>query len=189
MGFRICYVASKATPDQLIDSLGLTLGATRNEMPIDEWWVARLLESGWTVLWAENEQFGQQSVGRVAKLSSQFDTYICEVNETVMWSSAEYWSCGKQIWKVTHAGDGDDIYNISKTGTLPESFAELNNKHRANQLNDGEGVDHIFEVPLDLVAMDICFRHEDFLKPGDVDTFQSIVKLEKKSLFSRIFGR
>jgi hypothetical protein len=189
LGFRICYVASKAAPDQLADSLGLTLGATRNEMPHDEWWTAKLRKSGWTVLWSENEQFGQQSVVRIAELSNQFDTYICEVNETVMWSSSEFWSGGKQIWKVTHAGDGDDIFNFSQAGTLPASFSELNNKHRANQQNDGEGVDHIFEVPLDLAAMDIGFRHEDFLKPGDVETFQKILEPQKKSLFSRIFGR
>ncbi len=189
MGFRISYLASKASPEILADHLSLTLGEPVTEMPSDDWWIATLKESGWTLLWSESEDFGQKSVGRVAELSKQFDTYICEVNETVMWSSAELWKDGRQVWKVTHAGDGDDIFDLSQTGALPEGFPALKQEHISAQQNDGEDVDHIFDIPLDLAALDIGFRHDHYLEKGAVEAFITIAKPQKKGLLSRIFGR
>ena len=122
MGFRICYIASRATAEQLVSSLGLSTGETRQDVPEGEWWAARLRKSGWTVLWSEAEDFGQQVTAQVAQLSRAFDTYICEVNETVMWSAAEYWSGGRRVWRLTHAGDGGDILDLTETGSLPEAF-------------------------------------------------------------------
>lgn len=106
-----------------------------------------------------------------------------------MWSSAELWKGGQQIWKVTHAGDGDDIFDLSETGTLPEGYFDLKQKHTSDQQNDGEGVDHIFEIPLSLAALDFGFRHEDYLEQSDVDSFLIITIPRKKSLLSRILGR
>ncbi len=61
--------------------------------------------------------------------------------------------------------------------------------HNSAQQNDGEGDDHIFEIPLDLAALDFGFRHENYLKHSDVESFFTIFVPKKKSLFSRIFGR
>ncbi len=158
-------------------------------MPDGEWWIAKFKKSDWTILWSENEDFGQHSIEQVAQLSKQYETYVCEVNETVMWSSAEFWGEGQQVWKVAHSGVGSDILDLSETGTLPDGFLKLKQEHASAQHRDGDGVDHIFEVPLDLAALDIGFRHENYLEQSEVEGFLTIVIPQKKSLLSRILGR
>ena len=191
MGFRICYLASKASPEKLTAALNVTMDAPVTDMPDGDWWIAKLKDNDWTILWSEDEEFGQHSIDHVAALSNEYDTYLCEVNETVMWSSAAFWKSGQQVWKVTHAGDGKDIYDLTETGTLPDGLADLKQKAIAQQQKDGGGVDHIFEIPLDLAALDFEYRHEHFLNDRRVDTFHTIVppqKIKKKGLLSRLFG-
>lgn len=189
MGFRICYLASKASPEKLAEALSLALGDRQTEMPDGQWWIARLIQGGWTILWSENEDFGRNTIAQVSELSKQYETYVCEVNEQVMWCSAEFWKDGQQIWKITHAGDGGDIFDLSETGVFPEGFSELKQMHSLAQQNDCEGVDHIFEIPLDLAALAFGFRHENYLEKSDVESFVTVFAPKKKSLFSRILGR
>lgn len=189
MGFRICYLATNASPEELSEALNLVIGDPAPEMPDGEWWIAKLKRSGWTILWSEDKGFGESTVEKIAELSRKYATYICEVNETVMWSSAAFWKDGQQIWKVTHAGDGEDIFDLSETGALPDGYLNLKQTHTLAQQNDGDDVDHIFEVPLDLAALDFGFRHESYLKQKDVESFLTIKVPKKKGLLSRIFGR
>jgi hypothetical protein len=90
---------------------------------------------------------------------------------------------------VTHAGDGEDIFDLSVSGALPDGFSDLKQTHTSNQENDGEEVDHIFEIPLDLAASDFGFRHDSYLEQSDVETFLTIFAPKKKGLLSRILGR
>lgn len=189
LGFRICYIASKASSDELAASLNVTIGDTGAGMPDSGWWIAKLKKNDWTILWSEDELFAQKSIAQIAELSRQHVTYICEVNETVMRSSAELWKDGQQLWKVTHTGDGDDIFDLSETGALPDGYLELKQKHMSDQKNDDEGVDHIFEIPLNLAALDFGFRHEDHLEQNEVESFHTIVAPRKKSFLARILGR
>ncbi len=192
MGFRICYLASEALPDELIDKLGLTKGEPVEEMPDGNWWTARLNSTGWTILWSEDEGFGRSVRDQVAELSQKHRTYICEVNETVMWSSSELWQNGRQIWKVTHAGDGEDRFDLSEIGELPATYNELKQRHVLAQVNKEENIDYAFEIPLDLPALEIGFRHENYLEAEDVEVFNIIALKSPKitrSLLSRIFGK
>lgn len=192
MGFRICYLASKASPDELATALSLELGQEVTEMPDGNWWIAHLKQSGWTLLWSEDEAFGRSSLSKIAALSNQFETVLCEVNETCMWSSSEYWQNGRQLWKVTHAGDGEDRFDLSEIGVLPDGFSRVKDQHFAAQKGDRGGVDFIFEIPLDVAAQEIGFRHEEYLQADDVDTF-FLAKMPaspvKKGLISRFLGR
>lgn len=189
MGFRICYLASTASPQEMSDALGLTMGAPADERPEGEWWAARLLTSGWTILWSEDENFGRSAVRLVEALSQTHQTYVCEVNETCMWSSAEFWQDGRCEWKATHAGDGGDIFDLTETGDLPENYSSIAQRHIANQHSDGDGVDHIFEVPLDLADSVIGFRHDEYLEAGNVEMFFPVAPPAKKGFFARLLGK
>lgn len=188
MGFRICYIATTASPNELVEALNLNLGEVSNEMPQGSWWIARLKGSDWTLLWSENEEFGQSSIKQIETLSELHKTYLCEVNETVMWSSAELWVDGEKLWKVSHTGDEEDKFQLSEYGKLPENYTKIVETHFADQKHDGEDVDHVFEVPLNLVASEIGFRHEDHLEASDVEEFLLVTPPKKKGLFSRLFG-
>ncbi len=188
MGFRICYLAARLEPEIFARSLGLQVTEQTDELPVDYWWAARL-KNGWTILWAEDETFGASNRERIEQLSNEADIVHCEVNETVMWCSAEYWSDGQSKWKVTHRGDGADRFDLTADGDLPAEFAEIRQQHFQAQKDDGEDVDHVFEIPLDLARSIIDFRHEEFLESDDVDTFFVLNPPAKKGILARLFGR
>jgi hypothetical protein len=158
MGFRICYVAAKIKPEDLAAGLERKVLREVEEMPFDsDWWVAEIKPKEWSVLWAEDGTFGRNAISQIAALSMTTDVIFCEVNETTMWSSAECWSKGNRTWVVTHAGDGEDRFDLSKSGDLPPALSEIETQLVADQNADDGTVDHIFDIPLELAASYIAF--------------------------------
>lgn len=188
MRIRVCYLASKAPIDELASTFRLVLSRPQAKMPVGQWWVTSIEQSGWTILWSEDENFCQRSIQNVAKLSQKYETYICEINEVVMWSAAEYWRGGRQIWNVTHAGDCDDILNLMEVGVFPKNFSLLKEKYYFAQKNQSDDIDYIFKVPLELVALNTGFKYEYNMRKRDFGTFHTII-LPPKRLLSCIFGR
>jgi hypothetical protein len=171
MGYRICYIASPIPPGELAASLGLTVKGTSDEMPDGEWLVAKLKSSGWSVLWAEDEDFGKTARTTLIDLSRAADVILCEVNETVMWSSAEAFRNGASVWRIAHAGDGEDRYDLTVEGNPPEGFAAIRQALEQEQRDDDGTVDFIFEIPLDVAAASHGFRHDRYLEAAAVETF------------------
>ena len=186
MGFRINYLGAKCDPEELTRLLNLKISGTVREMPYDESWVAQIRESGWTVLWIEDDSFIRKNRNIISQISESHDLLACDVNETCMWSSAEYLRAGKTVWKVTHAGDGGDIFNLTESGGLPDGFEDLKIKHVANQKADEE-CDHIFEIPLDAASIFLRFRHDKDLEPEAVSEFHVLEPKPKRGFFS-LFG-
>jgi len=197
MGFNICYVASKATPEEIVSAFDLTVSMETDEMPETALWLTTL-NSDWTILWSEDEGFGQKKIDQIKSLSFAYNTYLCVVNETVMSSSCEFWSNGKSIWSVWHIGDGSDVsdksvFNLSSSGSLPANFEQIKSQHIAKQETGDKKVDLIFEVPLELAKAEIGFRHEQYLRSGtDVEKFLIAEHFDANpplGFFSRLFGK
>lgn len=174
MGYRICYIASPMPPVDLAATLGLTVTGTSDEMPDGGWWVARLKSSEWSVLWAEDEDFGKTSRATLINWSHTADVILCEVNETVMWSSAEAFRNGASVWRITHVGDGENRYDLTVEGTPPEGFPAIRQSLEQEQQDDDGSVDFIFEIPLDLAAATHGFRHDRYLEAAAVESFYSL---------------
>ncbi|MDH3740470.1 MAG: hypothetical protein OER56_02635 [Hyphomicrobiales bacterium] len=188
MGFRICYIVSKLHPDELATELNLQITGTEDEMPVDDWWTAALKSSGWSVLWSQDEEFAVRSRDLLAELSHKADLVHCEINETVMWSSAEWWSKGKSVWSITHAGDGEDRFDLRTEGELPTGFRDIKERRFLSQQVDGE-VDHVFDIPVELVRFITGFRYDDYLEREFVDEFRVLQAPPKTGILSRIFRR
>lgn len=188
MGFRICYIASKLDPDELAAGLNLQIAGSESAMPVDDWWTAVLKSSGWSILWSQDEEFGARSRDQLAELSYKAELVHCVVNETVMWSSAECWSKGKSVWTITHAGDGDDMFDLSTQGELPIGFRDIKERQFLSQQNDGE-VDHVFDIPVKLVSSITGFRYDDYLEREAVDEFRVLEAPHKAGFLSRMFRR
>lgn len=202
MGFSICYIASKREPETLARDFGLEIAETVTEHPDAAWWTARIGEDGWSVLWCEDMTFGAGARDRIAELSQQDDVILCEVEEHVMWSSAEYWTKGAAAWKVTHNGGDEGVLDLNTEGALPAVFEEIKSKNFALQAEEeddsdyGFGCDYGFEIPLDLAAHFINYRHDDGLEPEDVAGFHIVNPPPKPpappkttGFLSRLFGR
>ncbi len=187
MGFRICYLSSRAQLEDLVRDLGLSIAGSAEAMPDGQWWVARLSDSDWTVLWSEDEGFGEQRRTEIVAHSQGHDIMLCEVNETAMYSSARCWSNGELVWEVTHRGDAGDVYDLSMQGDPPDSLAAIRDGAEAKQAA-AKDVDYIFEVPLDLAAYATGFRHDRWLERDAVDQFHLVAPPKAPSLWGRLFG-
>ena len=189
MGYNICYIACKASVEEMGAAFDLTLQSPGGPPVTHGGRIARVRASGWTVLLCGDERFGEQRKEQIACLSEAFDTYLCEVIETVMWASAERWRDGQPQWKVAHAGDGDDRFDLTVTGTPPVTLAPLREKYEALQREDGEEVDYIFEIPLELAAEEIGFRHDAAMGAEDAEEVMDFLLPRRKGFLARLFGR
>ncbi|KIN79560.1 hypothetical protein [Sulfitobacter mediterraneus] len=187
MGFRICFLGAKASPVQVLKAFGLSAEQLCSEMPQEEWWVAQIKSSGWTVLWSEEETFGQTKLAEIEAFSENHDICLCEINETTMWSSATFWRGGTEVWRVSHAGDGDDLFHIEATGDLPDTY-ELRRSALFDEQGGETGVDFVFEIPVELIEELIGFRYDSYLDASEVDQFHCLNAPVKQSLLRRIFG-
>ena len=87
-----------------------------------------------------------------------------------MFSSAEEWRSGKQIWCARHEGENGPI-NLQTTGVLPPSFQALERKFKEAQESDGGAdadVDYYFEIPLMAAKQIMGFKHDEDV-PGVTD--------------------
>lgn len=111
-------------------------------------------------------------------LSAHFPVVACSIEEHVMFSSAEYWAGGNQLWRAEHVGENGPIH-LKTTGILPAGFEAMAAAHKAAQEADGgekAGVDHYFDIPLDAAKEIIGFRHDEDIPGVDYEAFEILQK-------------
>ncbi len=171
MGFRISYIASPVAPEVLAAAVNLAVAGESDALPERGWWVARLRDSGWSILWCADQGFAEANRAALLDLSHRAEVIFCEIDETTMWSAAEALSAGASLWRVTHAGDGEDHFDLSVQGSPPASLAGFRSAREQEQREDDGTVDFIFEVPQDLATERHGFRHDDPFDPQRVGRF------------------
>jgi hypothetical protein len=102
------------------------------------------------------------------------DLLACSIEEHVMYSSAEFWSCGQRRWRVEHDAQ-EAIDHLTTFGDLPEDFAAT--KAEFSEQREAEGgkeadVDCYFEIPLMLARNRVGFKHDE------VNAFESEGKFQ-----------
>ena len=89
-----------------------------------------------------------------------------------MFSSAQEWRSGKQVWRAEHTGE-DDTTNLKTFGTLPPSFEAA--RREAEGGTDSE-VDYFFEVPLVVAKALMGFKHDEDLPGVDFEQFDLLAR-------------
>jgi len=186
MGFRICYLATAAEPKVVAEYFGFAVSGTEEEMPDTTSWVARLTEAPRTILWVENPRFTSKNENKIAAFSEQHDIIACEVDETSMWCSATMWAAGQPKWSISHAGDGEDIFDLTVNGTPPAQFNEIRTTHEKKQREEDD-CDQIFEIPLETARTFVNFRHDQWLEADRVERFL-LLSQTKQGFLNRIFS-
>ena len=120
---------------------------------------------------------GLFEAGKLAAWSAGARLVACVVHEGAMSSLATEWRDGKQVWSVSHDGsEGGDTLEVE--GTLPEVFEELKAEALAVQAEaEGEPVDHVFDIPLDLAAEVTGFRHDEMGFDDDIAPFTALERV------------
>ncbi len=116
--------------------------------------------------------------GTLGPLSEHVPVVACSIDEHVMFSSAEYWAGGKQVWRAEHVGENGPIH-LKTSGILPPGFEAMAAAHKeAQAVDDVEkaDVDHYFDIPLNAAKAVIGFRHDEESPGVDYEGFEVLLK-------------
>jgi len=114
----------------------------------------------------------------LAPLSKHFSIVACSIEEHVMFSAAEYWTGGNQVWRAEHIGEDGPIH-LQTSGVLPPGFEAMAAAHKEAQEADGgekAGVDHYFDIPLNAAKEITGFRHDEDIPGVDYEGFEVLRK-------------
>jgi hypothetical protein len=198
MGFRISWLAAKGlSKSALFAHFGLHDTGVVDEANESPFSVAEL-PTGWTVLWSNDQKFA--NIERATELSRLAPVISCMVNETVMFSSANYFEDGTYKWFVGHNAQ-EGMFDLQIEGDLPSQFEDI--RTSLMQQQDSEGgdaadVDFIFDIPLELARTVCGFKHDmtqfdwgepEFFEAKPIEQTTQGMTAKPPGLFSRLFGR
>ncbi len=162
MGFSFSSLAIKGgTREVVLGILGLRGTGAHEEIPESEVTGASL-PSGWYLVTANRGYPALMEDAMLKRLSATAEVVTCFVEEHVMCSAASLWADGQQVWSVMHAAD-QGIENLETNGSLPPMFPLISERLRAEQAAAGgkkAKVDHIFDIPVEMVKQLTGYRHD-----------------------------
>lgn len=194
MGFSFTSVAVRGvTPDAVLATMGL-LGTNTFEGIPESNITGASLPSGWYLVTANRGLFPTFAEDPTLKrLSQTAEVVTCFVEEHVMCSAASLWADGREVWSVMHAAD-QNIEHLQTKGSLPPMFAAISERLRAEQAAAGgkkAKVDHIFDIPVEMVAQLTGYRHDRVMPElGDraFEVLATTAATPKRSLLRRLLG-
>jgi hypothetical protein len=171
MGYAISWLAIKASASEaLLENLGLSPSGEKAEYG-ESLFTGRTLPSGWFILVINECEHKFVKPKALAPLSLLGDVIGCSIEEHVMWSVAELWRNGAQLWRIEHDAQ-KSISHISSSGFLPDGYAAIERKFADEQKKSGgeqSDTDYFFEIPLQMAESIVGFKHD---QPGpDSGTF------------------
>lgn len=163
MSMHLNWVAAEgADVAFLMESLGLReVGASNDGQETD--YACVRTPQGWSVVMGRRMKLKLENL--LPRLSAGREVLAGEASDIVMYSGLQAWRGGARLWSVAHdPEDGDDGLEI--VGEPPADLNEIETRLAGKQAEVGqEGVDHIFDAPLELGER-ICGYRPDQPQPG-----------------------
>lgn len=192
MGFSLSWAVVETKPKEVVQSeLKLQGTGAFEEIPESPYVGASLPKGGYLVVADHEDRLVTPEI--LEMLSSGAVVTACMVEEHVMVSTASRWQNGKMLWSITHdAGRG--IQHLDSQGDLPPEFPTIRDRLQSEQAaagGDKAGVDHLFDVPIELAYSLTGFRHDHDIEGAGEAPFEVLSSLatpEKKSWIKRLFG-
>jgi hypothetical protein len=160
MGFSISWIAFKGLgKTEVLRRSGLRDAGCKEETPAPSFCLAEL-PAGWVILFANC--FDYVTPRRLTLLSAAATVLACKIEEHVMFSAAAGYLDGQEVWSVWHDAQRS-IYNLETEGALPPELQPIRQRLTGRQDKEGgrnAGVDHIFDIPVELAAALTGYRHD-----------------------------
>lgn len=179
MGYAVSWLAVRGPPASAVhDVLGVQ-GTSRfeelPELPI----VGTVLPGGWVLVVVDGR--GEAALELVApEVVARLpgEVVVCHVQEHAMYSVAEGWRDGSQRWSIVH-DSAQAIDHLDATGDLPAVYADIRRRQLTAQAADGgasAGVDHVFDVPVEVARALTAFRHDEDPPGVDAPAFEELIR-------------
>jgi hypothetical protein len=169
MGFRCSFVVSQTEPTVLLKRLGFEVIGEVKERPDNGRWCAKLVRTGWTVIFANDFSLPAEVQDQIADLSQNAIQFIGILSETSMAISLSKYAGGKEDWAIDWVGDqGFDLKNLSARGSLPSAYENKKKDALEAQASD-QTVDYLFDIPVALLADETGFRYNMWIEAGEAD--------------------
>jgi hypothetical protein len=187
MGYAISWIAFKGTTAaQAAELLELTPSGEFDDSP-EGMFSGAVFDKGWYVVLID--KYAHRFVGarNLRRVSATTAVVAATVEEHVMFSSAEEWRGGQQIWSVTHEGESGP-HNLEESGSLPEQYPSIKQRLLAAQEEEDRNapeVDHIFDVPLELAESIAGFKHDKAYETK----FEILKPVAGGGILSRLFRK
>lgn len=176
MGFRVSlYAVFDCEPAQVQHALGLTPDGETAEFP-DSAVAGAVTKAGVYVLcFNDRKLYGEDAIGPIAK---RFRYLACTANETCMYSALVAVNCGREEWSVIH-DSSKEARHLETHGDVPSPWAAIRRRKFAQQEADGEGVDHIFDIPIELFVELGGVRYDECLESDEPRPWHRLVPVGK----------
>ena len=176
MGYAISWLAMKGTsPETIAQELELAPTGKIAEYG-ESLFTARNLSSGWFLLVINKCEHDFIKPKSLTSLSSNSEVIACSIEEHVMVCTSELWRSGAQVWRIEHDAQ-KSIDHISKSGTLPDAYVEIEKDFAEQQERAGgkkADTDYFFEIPLKTAKSIVGFKHDESGSDDDgFEVFQS----------------
>jgi hypothetical protein len=164
MGTGTSWIAVEGTTlEQLARELGLAPVTDRSAHRDESSFRVAMLPNGWALLVRPMEGDGVVAERELLKkLSSGRGVVGCDEESHVMYSASSEWRDGSEVWAEIHSS-AQAPDHLDTRGELPPEGAAVKAawiaKH-AEAVRAGEGVDYVYEVPLELAKLVVGYRLE-----------------------------
>ena len=193
MGFSILWCAVREEKaENFLHKLKLSPTGETEEFP-DSLISVGQLNTGWRLLWYNKYDCPFLSRKTLAELSVDFEIVLCQVEEHVMASSAEFWAAGKRQWRIFHEGERGPEAGVMAEGKPPESYSavkqEMEGRQREQPGKSGWIVDYMFDVPLKVAQQLVGFKHDERCDALVGDFVVMARAASEGGFFRRFFGK
>lgn len=175
MGYAISWLACRGLAfESVVARLGLRTTGRQNEFARERV-SSQALDDGWILVVANRCNHAIVKAPSLAAVSEGCELVACNIEEHVMYASAECWRDGQRLWHIEHASEeGGD--HLAVEGTLPDSLQQLLAGLRQRPRDDDESGD-LFDIPLDCAMALVGFRHDVDHPAHEHDSFQVLEAL------------
>ncbi len=178
MGFSVSlYAIFDRDPADVQRDIGLQPNGEIEAFP-DAPASGAVTKSGVYVLYFNDRaMFGEDAI-RPVNANSRL--LACNVNETCMYSAVTAINCGREEWSVIHDAN-TGILNLETFGDVPTPYSSIRDDKLSRQAQDEEGVDHVFDVPIELFVRLGGIRYDQDLDSDDAKPWHTLVSKKRRA--------